>query len=163
NRGSRPAAGTAPGIYFGGSIGVSTMRLEAPDLTDEWREGAVWDLHFGWQVSPRWAVGGQFLTWGTELTLEPVHLHTIGATFEFRPFPDRGLVVGSTTGLALTEGELDNRAGFAQALTAGWRWPVARWIVLSTRLALHGHLYSNGNALFPLVAVAGRYYGITPD
>jgi hypothetical protein len=150
----------APGVFFGGSLGGAVARIEQPALSERWRPGALWELHFGWQLSEPWAVGGQFTTWGTELTLEPVHLHTIGPRLEFAPLGLVGPFIGGVTGLALTEGDAGNRAGLGQSVHGGWRIRLARWATIAGLAGAHGHVYGDGWAALPFAVAELRIHGV---
>jgi hypothetical protein len=159
-RAQRDQQTLAPGVYFGGSLGGAVARIDQPALSDRWRPGALWELHFGWQLSERWAVGGQFTTWGTELTLEPVHLHTIGPRVELAPWRIAGPFIGGVTGLALTEGDAGNRAGVGQSIYTGWRIRLAQWVTVAGLVGAHGHVYGDGWAALPFAVAELRIHGV---
>jgi hypothetical protein len=149
-----------PGVFFGGSAGGGLARIDQPGLSERWRPGAIWELGFGWQLTDALSIGGQFSTWGTELTLEPVHLHTIGARIDYAPFDETGPFVGGISGLALTEGEAGNRAGFGQSLHLGWRSRLAQWLTGAALAGTHGHVYEDGWAALPFAMLELRVHGL---
>lgn len=148
------------GIFFGGAAGVGVPWVDHPDVSDAFRFGGYWALQVGWQLSPRLTLGGEFTTWGTSIVGTPVHLHTIGPRLELST--DRlvdGLFVGATAGLALTEGDLDARAGAGAALVGGYRWALGRWTSLAIEVGAHGHVYGDGAAAFPIAVLQLRFHG----
>jgi hypothetical protein len=149
----------APALFFAGSGGFANAWIDHPDIGARARPGAYVGLLFGWTLSERWAVGGEFTTWGTSPLGTPVHLHTIGPRLEFSPAGMAGLLVRSTVGYSLTEGELRARAGAGAALTLGYRWFPRRGVAIAGEAGAHGHLYGNGTAAFPFAALEVRFYG----
>lgn len=149
-----------PGIFFGGTLGGGGAWVDHPDVDDELDLGGYWSLHGGWQVSPRIALGGEFTSWGTDIRGVPVHLHTIGPRLEVA-IDDifSGFFVGGTAGLALTEGDLEARAGGGAAIVAGYRWPIGKWTTLAFEAGAHAHIYDDGAAAFPIAALQLRFHG----
>lgn len=163
---SQNAAAEEPedhGIFFGGVSGLGGAWIRHPELSGELRPGAYVALQMGWSLSQRLALGGEFTTWGTSILGTPVHLHTIGPRVEMAVHDHHsGPFVGLTVGLALTEGELEARAGGGAALVGGYRWPLGRWTTIAIEAGSHGHLYDNGSAVFPIVALQLRFHGSSP-
>lgn len=52
------------GIYFGGSLSGGLAWIDYPDEEQHGKPGAVFDLHFGWRLSPQLMIGGHYGTWG---------------------------------------------------------------------------------------------------
>lgn len=147
------------GIFFGGAAGGGVAWVDHPGLSGDARPGGYVALQFGWNLSPRFSVGGEFTTWGTSPLGTPVHLHALGPRVEFAPHARAGLFVAGTVGLALTEGEVNARAGGAGVLSGGYRWGLSQWTTLAFELGAHGHLYSDGSAMFPVAALQLRFHG----
>lgn len=158
---SRPGAVT-PGVFFGGTGGFGMARISHPELERGLRPGGYVVLDFGWALTERWSVGGEFSAWGTSPLGTPVHLHTIGARADFAPWGPAGAFGRLTAGYSLTEGDLAERAGLGGALAGGYRWFATRWISLAPEAGVHAHLYENGNAVFPFLALSVRFHGLTP-
>ncbi len=163
--GAGPAAADvdlSPGIWFSGTAGVGTPRIEHPELGTKLRPGGYMVLAFGATLSSSWQVGGEFTTWETSPLGTPVHLHTIGPRIEYLPRGPGGVFARGTLGMALTEGKVEARAGGAAAIALGHRWMLASWIGLAVEAGAHGQAYGNGSAVIPFLAVDLRFFGLIP-
>ena len=160
---SAQSAPPAPGIFFGAGAGFGLAKIDHPQLGGELRSGAVVDLHFGWQLSSQWSVGGEFPTWGTSPLGTPVHLHTMGPRVEFSPFERGGVFVGATLGFALTEGAVKARGGVGVVPRVGYAWMISPWTGIAVEAGAHVHGYGDGSALTPFVGLRLRFHGAVGD
>lgn len=150
-----------PGVFLGAIGGVGFPRIEHEDLEDPSRPpGAFYTMGFGIAPSERWAVGFEFSTWGTNVLLVPVHLHTLGPRVEWAPYGRTGPMLGVIAGLALTMGEVQSRAGVAGAGLAGWGWSMGRWATVILESGVHGHLYDEDRTVvLPYAGIQLRLHG----
>jgi hypothetical protein len=102
------------------------------------------------------SLGGEFVTWETSPLGIPVHLHTLGGRVDLAPDPRDGVFVSGSAGMALTQGDIINRAGGAAALVGGYRLPFVPWLSGLVEAGAHGHIYADGSALLLLASVGLR-------
>jgi hypothetical protein len=93
-----------------------------------------------------------------------VHLHTIGPRIDVTLAPGglSGPFIAAVPGLALTEGDLEARAGAGAALLGGYRWRPWNWFTVTGLAGFHAHRYDDGSASVPYVAIELRFHGATP-
>ncbi len=149
-----------PGVYFGGTLGFGVARIKHPEVADVARLGTELDLVFGWDISSHWGIGIELSSWQDTPLGVPSHLHTFAPRVDYTLDPQGdGLYFASAIGIAMTDGDVRKRFGFATHLGVGYRWSLIQWITLSLEGGMHAHLYSDGHALLPLVTIQLRFHG----
>ncbi|MBI5515570.1 MAG: hypothetical protein HY909_17450 [Deltaproteobacteria bacterium] len=149
----------APGLFFGTTMGVGAGWLEHPQVSEGPRAGFVWDVLAGWQLSPRWAAAAVLTSWQLTPIGTPWHLHTFGARVELAPWEARAWYFAGVLGLAMTDGDVQKRAGVGAGVTVGHRWALNGWVSLAAEGGVLAHAYSDGWAAQPFLVAHLRFHG----
>jgi hypothetical protein len=150
-------------IFFAVGVGTGLAWPDDPQFEPGPTSGLVWDVTYGWELTPHWAVGVDFGTWQNSWLGLPFHFHTgFDPRIEWTPGGGDGVVLGLAAGLGATDGVRPpgtTRHGAAVSARAAYRVDLGRGLAATIVGGTHTHFYGKGTAVIPFLVAELRVYG----